>query len=724
MRIPLQQLDHRSSSYERPNQDWVCGWARDGHACKLGPDGKGRCTAQAQAHCAPVREGDRWVCTRADVFGGTCEQGPLPDGRCCNPKPEQEVCQPVRSMRAKRALVVRLAAMLALGILVIGLAGPWRLHFTSPGELSASHMAIQGPPGSQNCGVCHVSGDTTFGGWVKAALMSGDYESNTAHQSSQCLACHFSTSTRDQAAALRVHSRSEEAMARMAEKSNARADSNAAGQPGSGDQGTASPGRSPMALAGLTTASLDLAELIHGKPQFDDDVIPCATCHREHLGPDHNMKAMSDAKCQVCHETRFESFNKGHPEFTALDHTNRGIIFDHSEHATRFEGGKLKCAQCHEADPLGRTMLVRPFETACEGCHAQGSEDHHGDAIKKNALLVLQLPSMEFDEKMYWPMDYAYAERLTPMMTMLLAGDDAAVPMLKSITYDSYGDLYEWQLTLEDNDETEKKAELAQAIKHLVKDLAEYSDEGAEARSQRIAAAFDTTTDDPAVRNLAAELASASFVMQMFKQRYMPQLDQDMKGEDVSSDDDESDQAQWMTSKNMSGWRVDSDEGTISYRPVVHADGLLKHWIEAVVKFSHRPLAADADALAKDRHELLTRIAENLENDFRACTECHSEQGEHINWTAAGRQYAASGYVKFNHRPHMAMLHDPDNCTTCHVLKTGSGENMVHGFEPHRKAVCENCHAPGNANNTCLNCHQYHETRPNASIVTASVGQK
>ncbi len=82
--------------------------------------------------------------------------------------------------------------------------------------------------------------------------------------------------------------------------------------------------------------------------------------------------------------------------------------------------------------------------------------------------------------------------------------------------------------------------------------------------------------------NVATELASANFVMQAFKQRYLPQLEGDLGGKDVSAEDDDQVNMPWLVSSHINGWNVDSAEGTISYRPAAHVDRLLKYWIDAL----------------------------------------------------------------------------------------------------------------------------------------------
>ena len=109
MTLRMQEFGFRQSRYERPTQDWICGRSDEGERCLVGPDARGRCRATFE--CEPLRQDDRWRCSRVEPRGGPCEDGPRSDGACCRPIPR---CQPVRSLRAQRGAVVRRIAA-ALG---------------------------------------------------------------------------------------------------------------------------------------------------------------------------------------------------------------------------------------------------------------------------------------------------------------------------------------------------------------------------------------------------------------------------------------------------------------------------------------------------------------------------------------------------------------------------------------------------------------------------------
>ena len=100
MKEQLPSPEFNTGQYVRANQRWVCGRAKDGRACHIGPTASGICRATAE--CSPLmetKEGEkkgRYRCTRLKEFGGPCESGPLPDGACSQRIPP---CQPVRRSR-------------------------------------------------------------------------------------------------------------------------------------------------------------------------------------------------------------------------------------------------------------------------------------------------------------------------------------------------------------------------------------------------------------------------------------------------------------------------------------------------------------------------------------------------------------------------------------------------------------------------------------------------
>ncbi|MBI1375255.1 MAG: hypothetical protein GC159_21260 [Phycisphaera sp.] len=705
MRHPLQQTGYKDSAYERPNQKYQCGWAEDGRPCRAGPTRKGGCTAAAQASCTPRKEGDRWHCGRLEAFGGACEHGPMPDGACCHPEPEHQVCQPRLCHRARRGRLTLLSAGLVLAFLTMMLAGPWSLAFVSPGKLTAAHSAIEPAPGdANNCSACHSAADGSSANFLAAAFRDppASHE-GMAGDSTKCVACHFTAAGRDRAHLMAAHSMDPAQLKLLAESHPAAKLLSAA--PATGDQ----------ALAAFT-----------GAP--DPAALACSTCHHEHRGRDFALTAMSDTSCQVCHSGRFASFNDGHPEFGLVPRHRSGIAFNHQTHyEANFGDTKFDCTRCHVADAKGFSMLVKPFEQACAGCHNQGRDDHHGDEIKKNSMIVFQLPEMEVAEGVYWPKDTAVGERIKPLVRLLLAGDEKARPAFKAFTedLDAAGVPLDWLPK-----DPKLATQLAAAMKRLVLDLTDPS-EAPTRIAERLAIALDTKPDDPRVVKLAEQLATMQFPLTAWQTTWLKQVAADADGKKVDLDE-KPEEPKWDPADLPAGWYVDPADVSVNYGPTAHADPLLHNLLDLLAAHAD-PTSLPSDPKAeippsKNDAEFLARVRTIAFQDlaskdfggalYASCVRCHTLDkvgaGYRINWTVVGRYPLTTGFGKFNHSPHMSILTEPDNCRHCHEIagKDAAPASVQHGFVAHRSETCAACHAPDKAPNNCVTCHFYHMNRP------------
>ncbi|MGH7819682.1 MAG: hypothetical protein ACREQ9_07910 [Candidatus Binatia bacterium] len=697
--IQLQKTGYRESDYERPNQKWVCGWAAEGNPCWMGPDARGRCTARLQTQCSPRRKGDRYFCTRPDVFGGPCDEGPLPDGSCCRPTPAHPTCQPRLSLRARRGRLTAACVSLALGILALLLASPWRMHFISPGTLSAAHEPVEHVNGKEpTCGACHgaalpvASDNDGLSRWVLAAWRSrvGPAESV------KCLDCHFVGGDQERSLAFLVHSTDPAGMS--------------LGREAEGDTG-----RRPTALV--------LASLAGTPAAAEGGTVVCGTCHREHRGKDHRLSYMDNVRCQACHREQFASFAEGHPAFDPPRARGGGIRFNHATHRqTHFGETRFDCSRCHAPDAAKRIMLVLPFASSCAGCHEQGKLDHHGERIHAVVAKVFQLPEMELeDPDGSWSEEAALGETLTPMMRLLLAGDDDALGALRSLLEADVG----WVVLDWEPDDEEQKNELASAILRLVDDLVD--DDPAPLRD-RIARALGSEPTAPEVVTLAEQLSASSFTIALFRSRWLAERkepgDESARGSGDEEEPDEHAEAgsEWRLPETASGWIIDPDEVSVSYRPVAHSDPFLRSWIEALAARSKELGAGEEnhdDAVAL-RSRLRRDLFEELGSGkwggpfYVACLRCHSTRAENgtprVDWLAAGRDLDAIGFAKFNHRPHLAILGETESCQRCHAIAQGVDSGSE--FLAYRNEVCSSCHAPGQANADCLTCHRYHFLRP------------
>ena len=331
--------DFDAQNYARPNQNSICGHAWQGNACRQGPDAKGRCRATAE--CKPVLEtkpGEtkgRWRCTRP---GCVCEAGPLPDGSCCRPIAK---CSPVPTLRVWRGRATLAVVATACAMLLVLLGNPpWRNQFISPGEISDAHSGAAFAALAatnhlnQNCGACHVAGNSGPDGMVNAALGAepGIFE-----------------------------------LKKLA-----------------------------IAIPAEPTAIDESCLKCHAGRNFHQPAAPpvsCSFCHAEHQGG--VIAATTDANCNFCHgdAAKMSVANQGkngappvihhfaedHPQFRFITEKWRDpdtLKFNHALHLTgatipNLTGGeKLDCTFCHQPDAAGAFMRPVAFEKNCHVCHS------------------------------------------------------------------------------------------------------------------------------------------------------------------------------------------------------------------------------------------------------------------------------------------------------------------------------------------------------------------
>jgi hypothetical protein len=388
--------DPDPSQYVRPTQNWICGKAADGHACRVGPDASGRCRATCE--CVPVlelKEGEtkgRYKCTRPAEYGGPCENGPNPDGTCGR---DITRCQPVRSLRSQRKVVTMFTVSATFAFLLLGLGGSQRWNFVSPGPLSSQHsgsgfsqaflwLHSGARPGDPGCAACHVTAHYGLAGWARTAI-----EANPGP--------------------LRVHA---------------------------------------LALttsADMTTIDLQCERCHLGHNFHEPNVVAdhsCSACHLEHQG--HGLiKPPTDANCASCHGSAdvmrasaeigqklppeafrshsaegrqifqpkrpangftrvIHSFATDHPEFQVLAEKLPDpdtLKFNHQLHLTSptvtpLNGRTLECVDCHKLDAAGFYRQKVSFDQNCRQCHSLQFDARnpdlavpHGDAEYVRAFL-------------------------------------------------------------------------------------------------------------------------------------------------------------------------------------------------------------------------------------------------------------------------------------------------------------------------------------------------
>lgn len=174
------KFDHDKSSYERPNFPYKCGrgamWRTP---CFKGPKIDGSCGGTQD--CEPFFKEGRWSCRREKEFGGSCNEGPGPNGECSWQRPP---CAPKKTLRSIRGQIsfLTVATIIALlaGSLALNPEGRGLVSVSDAGPLSRSHEKFTETKGCSSCHSAHAQGPVA---WIKAVFLQEDI-------SVGCANCH------------------------------------------------------------------------------------------------------------------------------------------------------------------------------------------------------------------------------------------------------------------------------------------------------------------------------------------------------------------------------------------------------------------------------------------------------------------------------------------------------------------------------------------------------
>ena len=123
----------------------------------------------------------RWLCRREKKFGGSCDEGPGPNGECSWQRPP---CAPRKTLRSIRGQISFLAVATIIALLAGSLAlnpeGRGLVSVSDAGPLSRSHEKFTETEGCSSCHSAHGQGPVA---WIKAVFSQED-------MSVGCVNCH------------------------------------------------------------------------------------------------------------------------------------------------------------------------------------------------------------------------------------------------------------------------------------------------------------------------------------------------------------------------------------------------------------------------------------------------------------------------------------------------------------------------------------------------------
>jgi hypothetical protein len=448
-------------------------------------------------------------------------------------------------------------------------------------------------------------------------------------------------------------------------------------------------------------------------PQADLRALTCGVCHQEHRGLDHDLTAITSARCQVCHQRQFRNF-ADHPEFVWKN--TRGahpIRFDHAAHASRHfgvKGAEFDCRSCHLAK-AGSDVVLRVGFDQCANCHRAGLEASLAAGLPALALPMIDVEAMESAglQRPDWPVAASgdFDGRLPPLMIALLASDPELQVVWKRFGYDF--DLID--ADPDDPEDLKAVQQLAGGIKRLMREL---SERGQMAAQQRVTEILPAQVAASAWRRIFADFASDVwgaafrewFAVSVALRRDGRQQDQLESPSELSAP--------------PSSWRRDDESCSVAYYGQGHADPFLRGWIELFQQLG--PTCPPALLPLRDAWLHTSQAGQ--------CVACHSvnlERAAPINWTRDRPRQGLASLTRFDHRPH---LRHPDlsSCVACHRLADvhpDTASFMDDSFPTGRapasppagppaglvnvtRQSCVGCHHRDAAGEHCTQCHTYH----------------
>jgi hypothetical protein len=613
----------------------------------------------------------RYKCGRMAAWGKPCARGPNINGTCggvteCSPlyrdgryycrRPKRAggdcfdgplpdgacsqvhpPCAPRRTLRVWRGRIAMIAAFVIIALIALSLASP-------QGSITSLAFVNPGPLSSHHANLS-IDGGVACSACHKAAdADAGDWLAaitRHADMTGQCSDCH--------------------------------------------------------GFAGPVDAPHNSTLFVQTRPEIQPT--ECRSCHKEHRGSEADISKLTDAQCNTCHLTRFDSFAESHDEFVKPFPYRRrnNILFDHATHLGKhFSDPKVSgnapadCAGCHATDRAARYVPVVNYEKTCASCH--------DDQIRGREMAILRFP--EFDQNYLEAGDIeavcgpseVTVEQMREKLAAFESGEEPEKP--EEEEYYAYSlepaALIGSYLTGIEIDDVEAQSEPLQRL------FLAMAAEGQGPLAEMIAERSSPEQAAALLAGLNGELAKRLACQWAYNTGYIP-----------------------PDGPENQGWSA--DEFTLLYKPIGHADPVMKAWMEFAVA---APAAADG-ADAERAGDMLDMFADRRRGPG-ACSKCHALSdlsGEAEEETLAFKwQYYRDerrSQKFFDHRPHLELSGPESACETCHVLNPeadyassfdGHDESMfISNFHSVEKQTCASCHNETGVRQDCTLCHRYHE---------------
>ena len=595
----------KKSRYDRPAAPKVCGLAKEGRACDLGPGPDGECPGRRQCH--PLKNGDRWECSRPQSSGGKCS-GPTPEGIC----PHRVHCVPDNAPRHSRKKWGLFFLALTAAVFILLLSTPAKYQLISPGELSAKHGGIN----NNQCSDCHNDGIHQPLLMLPLAFSSTD----TIDSNAKCLDCH---SMGPQASL--AHSVSSQTLQRL-----------------------------KLALDGDVNHSTS-------------DELACVACHREHNGSHGLLTEVNPQQCDSCHQRDSAPFESAHPQFDHYGQKPQVVAFNHNKHFNQhFE--KINdplvtpqaCSDCHISNNSEMSLLA--FEQSCSGCH---SKDVASSKLDQPGIALLSLPTLDLDTLT------ARGIQIGEWPSEVEDGELAALSLLGIATNQRLDNLIarvqNGTVDLSDLENATPQdialvGELAWSLKDWINTL---STQGHSALAEIYHQQLNVAPVSKPSKQLIAGLPQA--LINQAQQLWFPSLKTEMAQYHqqqlaVTRAINVDPQNQQVARMSEGGWYL--QDYSLRYRPIGHADNFMSQWLNT----SHSKI--DNQSTARIIHGVLTD-KDAPGQCAKCHQSLNPSDSKTLAWTRLTGNDQAKTFTRFKHAPHLALDQGNSNsCNQCHKSGT------------------------------------------------------
>jgi hypothetical protein len=394
-----------------------------------------------------------------------------------------------------------------------------------------------------------------------------------------------------------------------------------------------------------------------------------------------STRSLHPEQCNFCHKNKFESFERGHPEFSEkFPYSSRNAIkFDHSSHLKKhFDSPKFSdkapdsCIGCHTVTLSDREIRPEGYGVVCIACH--------DSQIKKKELILLRLPELMQD----------LIDRKSLVQACNFPDSQAKKEEeFLSVSTEQPALVSAFLLNIPDDDPEAYEQPLQDLIFAMAK-------ESSVPIAELIDGQTETSMSEYLLAGLNPEVLKRAACSWGLNLEYEPPAE-----------------------ARFGGWYADMLE--VRYKPTGHADPVAKRWVEFALAMSTKQGAQDRVRRAIAMREQILSVKDGV----GGCIKCHavtqvknSKGGSHLTVKWNYENSTDRPHVRYQHGNHIEILGAKGSCSTCHILakevdymatfKEYDADNWDSNFESIRKKTCMQCHSETQINLECQKCHMYH----------------